>query len=70
MKRLRRLGISWLFALTALACAPARAQEAQASDPTAALAEALGAACRQNAVRFEQFLTADNAAASLASISD
>ena len=63
MGLLRKLGISWLFVLVALACAPLRAQEAQPSEPVAALAEALGAACRQNAVRFEQFLTADNAAA-------
>lgn len=39
------------------------AQQAQASDPAAALAAALTAACRANETQFANYLTTDNAAA-------
>jgi hypothetical protein len=44
----------------------ARAQEIHESDPVAALAAALGAACRGNQTQFANYLTAENAAAFLA----
>jgi len=51
-----------------LALAPARlarAQEAQETNPAAALTSALLGACRQNEAAFARYLTADNAAAYL-----
>lgn len=44
----------------------ARAQEVHEADPVAALAAALGAACRGNPSQFANYLTADNASAFLA----
>ena len=41
----------------------ARAQDGRESDPGAALAAALGAACRANEAQFATYLTAENAAA-------
>jgi hypothetical protein len=43
----------------------ARAQEVRETDPVAALAAALGAACRGNQSQFANYLTADNASAFL-----
>ncbi len=58
----RPLTISFVIALL-LVPVVARAQEASAAGPAAALSEALGAACRQNEAQFARYLTADNAAA-------
>jgi type II secretory pathway pseudopilin PulG len=47
-----------------LVCAPAsRAQDGKETEPVAALAAALDAACRANQQQFVNYLTADNAAA-------
>jgi hypothetical protein len=47
-----------------LVCAPAsRAQDGKETEPVAALAAALDAACRTNQQQFVNYLTADNAAA-------
>jgi hypothetical protein len=49
--------------LAALAPAGGAAQEAQETNPAAALTAAMVAACRQNEAAFARYLTADNAAA-------
>jgi hypothetical protein len=59
--------VSLLAAALALgAAAPARAQDAKPADPSAALTEALVAACRADETRFAKYLTAANASAFLA----
>ncbi len=50
----------FLLLLTPVLC---RAQDGRETDPAASLAAALAAACRANEAQFENYLTADNAAA-------
>lgn len=52
--------------LSFFSASAARAQEIHESDPVAALAAALGAACRGNPSQFANYLTAENASAFLA----
>jgi len=57
-----RLAVPAIF-LALLFPAALSAQQAQQSDPAAALAAAITAACRANETQFANYLTADNAAA-------
>ena len=52
-----------LAAAGAFSATPAHAQQQARANPETALAEALSAACRQDAAAFANYFTVDNAAA-------
>jgi hypothetical protein len=66
LMRLGQKALGILVALAVLLTLPsrrARAQDGHESDPAAALAAAIGAACRGNEAQFANYLTVENAAA-------
>jgi len=61
---MKRHAIAFALLAAAMVCTPAaRAQDGKETEPAAALAAALTAACRANELQFANYLTADNAAA-------